>query len=65
ATLLLSAVGSTGGANLDTAMRQGSVATLIDGILALAVVALVRFFLHSETLRAPRPVGLISTEEVR
>jgi rod shape-determining protein MreD len=65
ATLLLSLIGSSGGANLDTAMRQGIVATMIDGILALGVVPLVRFFLHSETLRAPRPVGLVSTEDMR
>ncbi len=65
ATLFLGVVGSSGGANLDTAMRQGIVATLIDGIVALAVVPLVRLFLHSETLRAPRPVGLLTAEEVR
>jgi hypothetical protein len=47
---------------LDTAVRSGILATLVDLGMALALVPLVRLFLHSDTLRAPRPVLLLGEE---
>lgn len=55
ATLLLALV-SADGASAGLAVRDAVPATLLDALLALAVVPLVRVFLRSETLRAPRPV---------
>jgi cell shape-determining protein MreD len=48
--------------DLDQAVRYGILAGLVDAALALAVVPLVRFALHGETLRAPRPVLLLGTD---
>jgi cell shape-determining protein MreD len=45
------------------AIRLVIPATLLDALLALAVVPLVRAFLHSEALRAPRPVLLLEGSE--
>ena len=47
--------------NLDMAMRYGILATPIDALLVLGIVPLVRAFLRSESLRAPRPVLLLGT----
>ena len=41
------------------AIRLVVPAILLDALLALAVVPIVRVFLHSESLRAPRPVLLL------
>jgi cell shape-determining protein MreD len=46
-----------------TALRLAVPATLLDAVLAFAVVPLVRLFLHSATLRAPRPVLLLEGSE--
>lgn len=54
-TLLLAALGADGATATD-ALRYAIPATLFDGLLALAVVPLVRLFLHTDRLRAPRPV---------
>jgi rod shape-determining protein MreD len=54
-TLLLAAIGADGAVATD-AVRYAIPATVIDGLLALVVVPLVRLFLHSDRLRAPRPV---------
>ena len=56
APLALHLLGANGGASLDQAMRQGILATVGNAVLALAVVPLVRMFLRSDILRAPRPV---------
>jgi cell shape-determining protein MreD len=53
-----------GGANgIVEAIRLIVPATLLDALLALAVVPIVRVFLRSETLRAPRPVLLLEGVE--
>lgn len=44
-----------------SALRLTIPGTLLDAVLALAVVALVRLFLHTSTLRAPRPVLLVGS----
>ena len=54
-TLLLAAIDADG-ATVTDAVRYAIPATLIDGLLAFAVVPLVRLFLRSDRLRAPRPV---------
>jgi hypothetical protein len=51
-----------GPSDLDQAVRYGILAGLGDVVLALAVVPLVRFALHSETLRAPRPVLVLGSD---
>lgn len=61
ATILLAILGSTP-MSVDTAMRSGILATFVDATLALALVPLLRFFLHSDTLRAPRPVLLLGEQ---
>jgi cell shape-determining protein MreD len=61
ATELLAAL-DAGPTSLDTAVRSGILATLVDLGMALALVPLVRLFLHSDTLRAPRPVLLLGEE---
>lgn len=48
--------------NLDDVVRHGILATFGDLVLAILVVPVVRLFLHSTTLRAPRPVLLIGTD---
>jgi len=54
-TGLLALVGADG-ASLEDAVRYALPAVLLDGLLALVLVPLVRLFLHSDRLRAPRPV---------
>ncbi|HEY2298956.1 MAG TPA: rod shape-determining protein MreD [Jatrophihabitans sp.] len=54
-TVLLVLVGADG-ASVTDAVRYAIPAVLIDGLLALVLVPLVRLFLHSDRLRAPRPV---------
>lgn len=54
-TLLLAMVGADGAVASD-AVRYAIPATVFDGVLALAIVPLVRLFLNSDRLRAPRPV---------
>ena len=54
-TLLLATIGADGATATD-AVRYAIPATVIDGLLALVVVPLVRLFLHTDRLRAPRPV---------
>jgi hypothetical protein len=54
-TLALALLGADG-ADATDALRYAIPATLLDGLLALAVVPLVRLFLHTDRLRAPRPV---------
>lgn len=49
------------GAGMMTAVRLAIPATLLDMLLGLAVVPLVRLLLHTETLRAPRPVLLLGS----
>jgi cell shape-determining protein MreD len=61
ATALLAVV-DAGPTSVDSALRSGVLATLVDAVLALAVVPLVRLFLHSDTLRAPRPVLLLGRD---
>jgi cell shape-determining protein MreD len=61
ATILLAVLDATP-TTADTAMRSGILATLLDVALAVALVPLLRFFLHSDTLRAPRPVLLLGEE---
>lgn len=55
ATLVLTLVGADG-ATAEQAMRYAVPATLVDAVLALVIVPLVRLFLRSDSLRAPRPV---------
>jgi cell shape-determining protein MreD len=62
ATLLLALVNAVP-TTLDVAVRSGIVATFVDLGLALLVVPLVRLFLHSDTLRAPRPVLVLSGDD--
>lgn len=62
ATVLLGLLDADGGASLDTAVRRGLAAMLVDALLALAIVPLVRVFLHSASLRAPRPVLLLGQD---
>lgn len=57
-TVLLVALGADG-ATLADAARYAVPAVLVDGLLALAVVPLVRLFLRTDRLRAPRPVLLL------
>ena len=59
--VLLDVLGSVP-ATLDTAVRHGIVTALVDCALALAVVPLARLFLHSHSLRAPRPILLVGAE---
>jgi rod shape-determining protein MreD len=54
-TLALVMLGADG-ADVTDAVRYAIPATLLDGLLALAVVPLVRLFLRTDRLRAPRPV---------
>jgi cell shape-determining protein MreD len=54
-TLALAVLGADGAQATD-ALRYAIPATLLDGLLALAVVPLVRLFLRTDRLRAPRPV---------
>ncbi len=54
-TIALAALGADGAVATD-ALRYAIPATLLDGMLALAVVPLVRLFLRTDRLRAPRPV---------
>lgn len=54
-TLFLALVGADG-ATLADAFRYALPAVLLDGLLALFVVPLVRLFLRTDRLRAPRPV---------
>ena len=54
-TVLLAMTGADG-ATLADALRFALPATLLDALLALAVVPVVRRFLHSDRLRLPRPV---------
>jgi cell shape-determining protein MreD len=61
ATILLAILDSAP-TTADTAMRSGILATFVDAALALALVPLLRFFLHGDTLRAPRPVLLLGEE---
>jgi cell shape-determining protein MreD len=55
--LIAAFAGNTDG--IVEAIRLVVPATLLDALLALAVVPMVRVFLHSESLRAPRPVLLL------
>ena len=59
--LLLGLTGS--GVVLDVVVRHGILATFGDLVLAALVVPVVRLFLHSPTLRAPRPVLLIGSQQ--
>jgi cell shape-determining protein MreD len=59
----LIAVFARNGQGVIEAVRLVIPATLLDALLALAVVPLVRVFLHSEALRAPRPVLLLEGVE--
>lgn len=61
ATLMLAAFGADGASYVD-ALHYAVPATLVDALLALPVVALVRMFLRTDTLRAPRPVLLLGEE---
>jgi cell shape-determining protein MreD len=61
--IALLAFTDAGATTAETALRSGILATLVDVALALAVVPLVRLFLHSDSLRAPRPVLLITGDE--
>jgi cell shape-determining protein MreD len=54
-TCLLALLGADG-ATVADAFRYAVPAVLIDALLALAVVPLVRLFLRTDRLRAPRPV---------
>jgi cell shape-determining protein MreD len=60
-TILL-AILQAGPTTADAAMRSGILAIVVDLVLAGAVVPLVRFFLHSDSLRAPRPVLLLGED---
>jgi rod shape-determining protein MreD len=60
--VLLTIVGADG-ASLSLSLRDAIPATLLDALLALAVVPLVRLFLRSEALRAPRPVLVLGAAE--
>jgi cell shape-determining protein MreD len=57
-TTVLAVVGADG-ASLDDAVRYALPALLVDGLLALAVVPLVRAFLRTDRLRLPRPVLIL------
>jgi cell shape-determining protein MreD len=60
-TGLLAFVDADGATGAD-AVRFALPAVLLDGALALAVVPLVRLFLHSDRLRAPRPVLVLGEQ---
>ncbi|MGH8862388.1 MAG: hypothetical protein ACRDVG_14365 [Jatrophihabitantaceae bacterium] len=51
------------GATLNDAVRYVIPATLLDALLALAVVPLVRLFLRSDRLRAPRPILVLGASD--
>jgi cell shape-determining protein MreD len=57
-TVLLAMLGADG-ASLGDAVRYAVPAVLVDGLLAVAVVPLVRAFLRSDRLRLPRPVLIL------
>jgi hypothetical protein len=57
-TVLLAMLGADG-ARLGDAVRYAVPAVLVDGLLAVAVVPLVRAFLRSDRLRLPRPVLIL------
>ena len=59
ASLLLLVLLGEDGATLASLVRYAVPTALLDALLSLGVVALVRVFLTSETLRAPRPVLLL------
>jgi cell shape-determining protein MreD len=61
ATVLLAATNSDGASWAD-ALRYAVPATLLDALLALAVVPVVRRFLSTDRLRAPRPVLVLGGE---
>ncbi len=50
------------GARLDMALRYVVPALVVQALLALAVVPIVRYFLHTPTLRAPQPVLLLGRD---
>jgi hypothetical protein len=62
AASLVLALTNAGPVDLDQAVRYGILAGLVDVVLAIALVPLVRWALHSETLRAPRPVLLLGAD---
>jgi cell shape-determining protein MreD len=60
--MLLLTVVHADGAGFGAAVRYAVPAVLVQALLGLVVVPVVRFFLHTPTLRAPHPVLLLGTD---